>query len=128
MKNVFAKYVQYFSEAQLWKKLQNYTKQAGMKVVYSALLLFYAYKRTETPSWAKRIVIGALGYFISPFDMLPDLTPLIGYTDDIGILSFGIVAIAAYINDDVRTNARERLEKWFGEIDESEIAEVDKQL
>lgn len=128
MKNPFSKYIQYFSEAKLWNKMQSYTRQAGLKVVYTALLLFYAYKRSDTPAWAKRIVIGALGYFISPLDMLPDLTPIIGYTDDIGILSFGLVTIAAYINDEVRQNARGKLENWFGEINEEEIAEVDEQL
>ncbi|MEL7021650.1 MAG: YkvA family protein [Bacteroidota bacterium] len=128
MKNIFSKYKTYFSEAGLWQKLQHYTRQAGLKVVYTALLLFYAYKRQETPSWAKRIVIGALGYFISPFDMLPDLTPLVGYTDDIGILSFGLVTIAAYIDEGVRQRARTQLEQWFGQVDEDEIAEVDKQL
>ena len=128
MKNPFSKYAQYFSEAKLWSKIQNYTRQAGLKVTYTALLLFYAYQRSDTPAWAKRIVIGALGYFISPIDMLPDLTPIIGYTDDIGILSFGLVTIAAYVNDEVRGQARGRLTQWFGEVDEDDIAEVDRQL
>ena len=66
-------------------------RQLGMKTCYSALLLFYAYRRSDTPSWAKNIVIGVLGYLIAPFDMLPDLTPIIGYTDDLGILGFGLV-------------------------------------
>ena len=110
------------------KKIQHFAKQAGLKVVYSVLLLFYAYRRTDTPLWAKRIIIGVLGYFISPIDMLPDLTPIIGYTDDLGVLSFGLVTIAAYVNDEVRIKARQKLRGWFGEFDVEELKEVDRQL
>ncbi len=128
MKNSFDKYKDQFTENKLWNKLSKYAKDAGLKVVYTSLLLFYAYKRKETPAWAKRIVLGTLGYLIAPIDMLPDLTPIIGYTDDIGILSFGLVVIAAYVNDDVKTNARTRLEKWFGKFDEDQLKEVEDQL
>lgn len=128
MKNPFEKYASLFSENRLLKKIQHFAKQAGLKVVYSVLLLYYAYRRSDTPIWAKRIIIGVLGYFISPIDALPDLTPILGYTDDIGVLSFGLVAIAAYINDEVRNTARKKLSDWFGEINVEELSDVDRQL
>ena len=128
MKNPFKKYADFFSENSLLKKIKNYFKEAGTKVVYSALLLFYAFKRKETPLWAKNIILGVLGYFIAPFDALPDLTPILGYTDDLGVLSFGVVTLACYINKDVRTKAKGKLKEWFGEYDEKEIAEIDAQL
>lgn len=128
MKNPFEKYVSVFSENRMWKKIKKYAHLAGLKTVYSALLLFYAYKRKETPLWARNIIFGTLGYFLSPIDLLPDLTPIIGYTDDIGVLSFGLVTIACYVNDDVRIQSRKRLRKWFGAYDLKELAEVDKQL
>lgn len=99
-----------------------------MKAVYSVLLLYYAYRRSDTPIWAKRIIIGVLGYFISPIDALPDLTPILGYTDDLGVLSFGLVTIAAYVNDEVRITARKKLRDWFGEFNVEDLQEVDKQL
>ncbi|MEM6318101.1 MAG: DUF1232 domain-containing protein [Bacteroidota bacterium] len=122
------KYKKRFSEVKLWSKLKGYAKEAGLKTVYTALLLFYAYKRSDTPAWAKRVVFGVLGYFIAPIDAIPDLTPIIGYTDDIGILSFGLVTIACYVNDEVKTNARAQLAKWFGDYDEEDLKEVDEQL
>lgn len=128
MKNPFKNYIRRFSEQGLWKKIARFAKQAGIKTVYSALLLFYAYRRKDTPLWAKNIVLGTLGYFLSPFDWLPDLTPIIGFTDDIGVLSFGLVTIAAYINEEVRNNARGRLKQWFGEFDPVPLKEVDDQL
>ena len=128
MKKIIEKYRKRFSEIKLWSKLKNYAKEAGLKTVYSALLLFYAYKRSDTPAWAKRIVLGVLGYFIAPIDMIPDLTPFIGYTDDVGMLSFGLATIAYYINDEVKSNARKQLDKWFGGYDEEDLREVDEQL
>lgn len=108
-------------ESQLWATLKKHAKKAGLKTVYSVLLLFYAFQRKETPLWAKNIILGALTYFISPFDFLPDLTPVLGYTDDLGVLSFGISAVACYINDEVRQQARQRLSRWFGEVDDKEL-------
>jgi len=122
------KYRRYFSELRFWEKLRNFAKAAGVKTVYSALLLYFAYKRSETPGWAKRLVIGVLGYLIMPIDAMPDLGFLIGYTDDLGVLSFALVTIAAYVNDDVRTNAREKLSTWFPEVEEDILLEVDKKL
>lgn len=117
-----------FSENKFWKKLKNYAKQSGLKTVYSALLLFYAFKRNETPKWAKNVILGSLGYFLSPIDGIPDLTPFLGYTDDLGVMSFGLVLIACYIDEEVRENAKSKLSQWFGEIDEDELKTVDDQL
>jgi len=126
--NPFKKYSDKFSEINFWEKIKNYAIQAGQKTVYTALLLYYAFKRSETPAWAKRVVLGALGYFLSPIDGIPDLTPFLGYTDDLGVLSFGLVLIAGYINDEVRGNARKQMTKWFGEVNEEELDEVDDSI
>ena len=128
MKNPFKKYADFFSENSLLSKIKNYFREAGIKVVYSALLLYYSFTRKETPIWAKNIILGVLGYFISPIDALPDLTPIIGYTDDLGVLSFGLVTLACYINTEVRSKAKGKLKDWFGEYDEKELAEIDAQL
>ena len=129
MKNPFKKYGKEYTEEKLFDKLKNYFQQAGMKVVYMVMLLFYAYKRKETPIWARNVIFGVLGYFIAPIDALPDLTPIIGYTDDIGVLSFGLVTIACYVNDDVRIKARKKVKKWFGDsFDLAELKEVDDKI
>ena len=128
MENPLKKYAHQSSENRLLKKIQAYARAAGLKTVYSVLLLFYAFTRKETPAWAKNIILGVLGYFIAPIDALPDLTPIIGYTDDLGVLSFGLVTIACYINQDVRGRAKGKLKDWFGEYDVEELAEIDRQL
>lgn len=128
MKNPFNKYGKLFSEEGFWSKIKNYAKQAGLKAIYSCLLLFYAYRRSETPSWAKNIILGTLGYFLAPIDAIPDLSPIIGYTDDIGVLSFGLVTVAAYVNDEVKEKAKLQLAKWFDDYDEKDLEEVEEVL
>jgi uncharacterized membrane protein YkvA (DUF1232 family) len=128
MKNTFEKYGHLFTEGGLLNKMKRYARQAGMKAVYSVLLMYYAFRRKETPYWARHIITGVLGYFIAPIDALPDLTPIIGFTDDLGMLSFGLVMIAAYVNDEVRIQARTKLRDWFGELDLQELQEIDSKL
>lgn len=103
-------------------------RTVGAKLVYVVLLLYYAYGRPDTPSWAKRIIIGAIAYFLSPLDAVPDLTPFIGFTDDLGVLSFGLVTIACYIDDHVRDQARTKVQDWMGDQDPRDYDEVDKLL
>jgi uncharacterized membrane protein YkvA (DUF1232 family) len=122
------KYAVFFSESNFWNTVQSYAKKIGVQSVYSSLLLFYAFKRKETPAWAKNIIIGVLGYLIAPIDLIPDLTPFIGYTDDLGVLGIGLVAIASYINDSVKLQAKTKLKVWFGNYDPSEIENIDQKL
>jgi uncharacterized membrane protein YkvA (DUF1232 family) len=122
------RYKKFFSEGNLWEKLGRFAKVAGQKTVYTVLLLFYAFRRKETPMWAKNIVIGTIGYFLAPIDFVPDLTPVLGYTDDLSVLSLGLVMIAGYVNDEVKSKARKRMTSWFGSYDEPALEEVDQQL
>lgn len=122
------RYRRFFSERNFWSVIGRFAQRLGIKTVYTALLMYYAYRRKDTPFWAKNIILGVLGYLLAPLDFLPDLTPIIGFTDDIGMLSFGLVTIAAYINQDVRERARERLAKWFPKFVESDLQEIEKKL
>ncbi|MCB0619346.1 MAG: DUF1232 domain-containing protein [Saprospiraceae bacterium] len=128
MKNPFKMYIPAFSESRMWRVLTRVARQIGLRTTYTVLLLFYAFKRRETPLWARNIILGTLGYLLSPLDALPDLTPVIGYTDDIGVLSFGLVTIACYVDEEIREKAREKLGKWFGSYDPATLVEVDKRL
>lgn len=128
MKIDLSRFRRFFNESDFWQKISQLASRSGQKLVYSALLLYFAYKRKETPGWAKRVVLGSLGYLIMPLDFIPDLSPILGYTDDLGVMSFSLVTIAAYINDDVREKARTKLSAWFGEADERLIQEVDEQI
>ena len=80
-------YNSHYSEKGFWEKVGKYAKVAGERVIYMALILYYAVEDRETPVWAKGVVLSALGYFILPADAIPDLIPAVGYADDLGVLS-----------------------------------------
>ena len=113
-KNDNGKYEKDYSNTGFFTKLAKYAKTAGAEVVETALKLYYALDNPKTPVWAKTTIIGALGYFISPIDAIPDFTPVIGYTDDLGVLAAATSAVAMYIDDDVKKKAKGKMKDWFG--------------
>ena len=72
------KYENQFSEDGFWDKTKNFAKSAGETVLEPALKLYYSAKDSDTPTWAKTTVYGALGYFVSPIDAIPDIAPVVG--------------------------------------------------
>ncbi|MCF6331818.1 MAG: DUF1232 domain-containing protein [Draconibacterium sp.] len=125
MKNYYSKY---FSEKSLWEKLKKFSKAAGTKVVYAVLLLFYTMKDKSVSVKSKLIIVAALGYFILPTDAIIDLTPVIGYSDDFGVLLFALTQIASNITPEIKEKARSKLNDWFGEIDENELQELEDKI
>ncbi len=114
-------YQQAFSEDGFWDKLKNYAMGAGKEVVEKALLLYYAMQEEKAPAWAKATIAGALGYFIMPLDAIIDITPAVGYADDLGVLVLAIAAVTRYINDDVRAKTAAKISTWFGDGSAKEI-------
>jgi uncharacterized membrane protein YkvA (DUF1232 family) len=108
-------YEEAFSESRFWRKLKKYATTAGREIVEKALLLFYAFQEEKAPKWAKATIAGALGYFIVPLDAIADITPAVGYADDLGVLVLAIAAVATYINEDVRNKTAARMKSWFGD-------------
>lgn len=103
-----------FSDDGFWSKIARYAKKAGKEVIEKALWLYYAAQNPDTPAWAKGIIYGALGYFILPIDAIPDIAPVVGYTDDLGMIGTALAAVSMYINDDAKQLARQKLTDWFG--------------
>jgi uncharacterized membrane protein YkvA (DUF1232 family) len=104
----------HYSEAPFWDKLLHFAKQAGREVVHKALVLYYVGSDRETPTWAKGVITAALGYFIIPIDAIPDITPFVGYADDLGALLAATAAVAACIKKEHIDKATARTDEWFG--------------
>lgn len=73
--STFSKMSNLYSPAKLTDKITNVAKKAGIKVIYAALLLYYTLMAGDVPTKDKAIVLGTLGYFICPADMIPDMLP-----------------------------------------------------
>lgn len=108
-----------YSEESFWRKLADFARYAGKDVVGKALLLYYAAQEEKAPAWAKATIAGALGYFIVPLDAVADITPAVGYADDLGVLVLAIAAVATYINDDVPAKANTTMARWFPSDDKA---------
>jgi uncharacterized membrane protein YkvA (DUF1232 family) len=106
-----------YSDADFWRKLNRFARKAGREVVEKALWLHYAMQRPETPAWAKRTIVGALVYFLLPFDLVTDLAPLLGFTDDLSVLLAAVSTVAAYLTPELKERARQKAKEWFGEAE-----------
>jgi uncharacterized membrane protein YkvA (DUF1232 family) len=102
-----------YSEDSFWEKVRTYAKQAGEGVLEPALKMYYSAIDKDTPAWAKGTIIASLGYFISPVDAVPDLVPVVGYTDDFGVLFAAAATVAAHIKEEHVQKAKATLSQWF---------------
>ncbi|WP_110670202.1 YkvA family protein [Salinicola halophilus] len=102
-----------FSDERFWRKLARFGSRAGQELVRKALQLYFVLKRPDAPLWAKSTIIGALGYFISPLDAIPDFVLGVGYADDASVLAAALVAVSIYIDEDVKRQADEVLKRWW---------------
>lgn len=119
----FMSYSGKFTAKDFTEKIAKIAKRAGAKLVYAALILFYTLQSDKVSKTDKAIIIGALGYMISPLDVIPDAIPIAGLTDDLAVLIFVLRKVWGSVEPDVKTKAEERLKKWF---DEDEIAEINE--
>ena len=102
-----------YTDEGFWSKVKGFALTAGRGLVEQALWLHGAAQRPETPLWAKTTIFGALGYFISPIDVIPDALPIVGFTDDLGVIVAALGAVRAYVTDEVKRQAAEKLAVWF---------------
>ncbi|MDD4224957.1 MAG: DUF1232 domain-containing protein [Mariniphaga sp.] len=121
-------YSQYFSEESFWEKIRKYSKSAGITVVYGVLILYYIMQEKGIKIKTKLAIVAALGYFIMPTDALFDLTPLIGYSDDLGVLLFVLTQVSSNITPEIKEKARRKLQDWFGEIEEEKLKELENKI
>ncbi len=120
-RNELNAFVKDYSPGKLFEKIAKVASRAGIKAVYAALLLYYALTDGDVPAKDKAIVIGALGYFILPLDIIPDMLGPLGFTDDFSVLVLACKTIWSNITPNVHAKARARLSEWFGEIQEDDL-------
>ena len=116
------KYKDKFTQQGFFDKIQRVAKRAGAKLVYVALLLYYLLQSDKVSLKDKAIIIGALGYLISPLDIVPDAIPIAGLTDDLTVLLYALNKVWTSIDDDIKKQAQDKLSKWFDD-DEMNVAE-----
>ena len=112
----------YFSPNEFLEKISSVAKRAGSKFVYAALILYYTLLSPNVSKRDKALIIGALGYMISPLDVIPDAYPIVGLSDDMAVLIFVRRKVWTNVDPDIQQKAKDRLNSWF---DEEEMEEAD---
>jgi uncharacterized membrane protein YkvA (DUF1232 family) len=102
----------YFSERSFKNKIKKYAVLAGKKLTEPVLAMYYCMRDTNTPVKVKLSIVAALGYFILPTDLIFDLTPFIGFTDDLTVILTTYGLIRKYVTRDHLQKA-ENFQKKF---------------
>jgi uncharacterized membrane protein YkvA (DUF1232 family) len=92
-----------------WIKL----KQVAAKLPFAEDLVaaYYCAFDRETPRHVQAALLGAIAYFILPFDFMPDMLPILGFTDDAAVLATAIRMVAGHITPEHREAARAALKR-----------------
>lgn len=108
-------YEEKYSEESLWDKVKENAKSIGAGLIYKAFQLYYVTQNPACPLKVKATILGALGYLISPIDFIPDLIPVVGYTDDAAAIAVAITVAQMYIDDDVKFKAKQKIADLLGD-------------
>lgn len=119
----FIKYTDKFSKTGFVDKIASIAKRAGAKFVYAALVLYYTLESDQVSVKDKAMIIGALGYLISPLDVVPDAIPIAGLSDDLAVLIYVLKRIWVDVSDDVKKKAQSKMAQWF---DQDEMISTDQ--
>jgi uncharacterized membrane protein YkvA (DUF1232 family) len=103
---------------QFWLKLKKVA--AKLPFVEDLLAAYYCAFDKQTPRHVQVALLGAIGYFILPFDFIPDMLPVLGYTDDAAVLATAIRLVASHITEDHRQAARAALKRGVETMDAHE--------
>lgn len=106
----------WYSGPRLWSKLRRSSKFLGKNAVLTCLTLYHCLMDSDTPTWARGVIVGALGYLILPADLVPDIIPGAGYGDDWAALVGALGTVAAYVKDIHKVKAAAQTEKLFGRV------------
>jgi uncharacterized membrane protein YkvA (DUF1232 family) len=90
-----------------WRKVRRVVAQ--IPFAEDLLAAYYCAFDRDTPTQVKAILVGALAYFVLPFDVIPDVMPVLGFTDDAAVLAAAIKLVSDHIKPVHRDAARNAL-------------------
>lgn len=119
----FMSYSNKFTNGEFLEKISKIAKRAGAKLVYIALVLYYTLQSDKVALKDKAIIVGALGYLVSPLDVIPDAIPIVGLGDDLAVLIY-VIGKIGNVSEEIKEKAKAKLTKWFDEDEMEEINEL----
>lgn len=107
-------YGEYYDENRFWKKVKRIAKRTGQTVLRPVLLLYYMMQDRNISIKDKAYIIGALGYFVLPIDLLPDFIAGLGYTDDLAVIGLLIKHLHDSITPEIEMRADMKMDELMG--------------
>ena len=109
------KYGTYYSDNRFWKKVERVAKKVGATVLLPVFTLYYMLQDDKVSLQHKAYIVGALGYFILPIDLIPDgILPVIGFTDDIAVMTLVLKLVKDSIPPEIKARANARVSEIIG--------------
>lgn len=92
-----------------WRKFAH--AAAGIPFAEDLLAAYYCAFDKATPLQVKGTLIGAIAYFVLPFDAIPDVLPVLGFTDDAAVLMTALKLVTSHMKPEHRAAARATLDE-----------------
>ena len=109
------KYGTYYSDNRFWKKVERVAIKVGASVLLPLFTLYYMLQDDKVSLQHKAYIVGALGYFILPIDLIPDgILPVIGFTDDIAVMTLVLKLVKDSITPEIKARANARVSEIIG--------------
>jgi uncharacterized membrane protein YkvA (DUF1232 family) len=92
---------------EFWRQARRFA--VGLPFAEDLLAAYYCAFDRDTPTHVKAALVGAIAYFVLPFDFVPDLLPIVGFADDAAVLATALRLVAGAIRPEHRDAAREAI-------------------
>lgn len=95
-------------EARFGADFMSLLRRVAKRIPFSedVLAAWICARDPATPRRVGLTLLAALGYFVLPIDALPDIMPLLGFTDDAAVIAAAIAAVAGSITVEHRARAK----------------------
>lgn len=105
---------QHYSDKKFLQKMKKFGGGFSYKAMQAAATLYVALRSPDMPKSSKLIVLGALGYFILPLDLVVDFLPLFGLTDDAFVILTALGKVYLSITDEMKDEAKGLIDSKLG--------------
>jgi uncharacterized membrane protein YkvA (DUF1232 family) len=96
-----------------WSKVRRIA--AALPFAEDLLAAYYCAFDRNTPRHVQAALVGALAYFVLPFDVIPDMMPVLGFTDDAAVLATAVKLVSSHIRPEHREAAKQAIARGLAE-------------
>ena len=96
-----------------WIKARRFA--AALPFAEDLLAAYFCAFDRDTPRHVQAALIGALAYFVLPFDVIPDMLPVLGFTDDAAVLATALKLVSSHLRPEHREAAKQALARGLAD-------------